>query len=323
MWVYFGPIANASKSSALLLDPGQVLNCSNSGVSATDQVSITGTSTGVFFASQDGSPTVSGPAGGTGGGGVTTNVNVTAVGGNAVTTSLPVSNVAGSAIIGQVGIDQTTPGTTNGVVATGNVASGATDSGNPVKIGGRFNSTLPTLTDGQRGDLQQAARGSLLVTLQSGANALSVVGAGADALSNTFNSYTQNSLNSVFNGTTWDRQRPGPYQLSQTPITAAATGTTGAVTATLAALASNFTYICGFDISATGGVATLGPITITNVGGNTFTYQLFSTATGAQLQKTFSPCIRSSAVNTAIAVATTADGTATAVDVNTWGFQGP
>ena len=29
----------------------------------------------------------------------------------------------------------------------GFVASGATDSGNPVKVGGKFNSTLPTYTD--------------------------------------------------------------------------------------------------------------------------------------------------------------------------------
>lgn len=43
----------------------------------------------------------------------------------------------------------------------GNVASGATDSGNPVKAGGKYNSTLPTLTDGQRGDVQLDSRGRL------------------------------------------------------------------------------------------------------------------------------------------------------------------
>lgn len=36
----------------------------------------------------------------------------------------------------------------------GNVASGAADSGNPVKVGGVFNTTLPTLANGQRGDIQ-------------------------------------------------------------------------------------------------------------------------------------------------------------------------
>lgn len=36
----------------------------------------------------------------------------------------------------------------------GNIAAGATDSGNPVKVGGVYHVTLPTLTDGQRGDIQ-------------------------------------------------------------------------------------------------------------------------------------------------------------------------
>lgn len=38
--------------------------------------------------------------------------------------------------------------------AVGNVASGATDSGAPVKVGGIFNTAFPTLTNGQRGDIQ-------------------------------------------------------------------------------------------------------------------------------------------------------------------------
>jgi hypothetical protein len=52
------------------------------------------------------------------------------------------------------------------VTAAGNVASGATDSGNPVKVGGKYNSTLPTFTDGQRGDLQVGTRGSVSVQVK-------------------------------------------------------------------------------------------------------------------------------------------------------------
>lgn len=48
-------------------------------------------------------------------GGSGSDVNIVAVGGNAVTTSVPVSLVAGSALVGTVSIDQTTPGSTNGV----------------------------------------------------------------------------------------------------------------------------------------------------------------------------------------------------------------
>jgi hypothetical protein len=45
----------------------------------------------------------------------------------------------------------------------GNVASGAADSGNPVKVGGRFNTALPTLTNGQRGDIQLDSSGRLII----------------------------------------------------------------------------------------------------------------------------------------------------------------
>src|SRR5438105_4313851 len=54
--------------------------------------------------------------------------------------------------------------TSGGETVTGNVASGATDSGNPVKIGGVFNTTQPTVTNGQRVDSQATARGSLLIS---------------------------------------------------------------------------------------------------------------------------------------------------------------
>lgn len=46
------------------------------------------------------------------------------------------------------------------VKTVGNVASGATDSGSPVKTGGKYNATPPTLTDGQRGDTQLDAAGN-------------------------------------------------------------------------------------------------------------------------------------------------------------------
>lgn len=47
----------------------------------------------------------------------------------------------------------------------GNVASGATDSGNPVKTGAVYNSTLPTVTTGQRVDTQATSRGLALSSL--------------------------------------------------------------------------------------------------------------------------------------------------------------
>lgn len=112
-----------------------------------------------------------------------------------------------------------------------------------------------------------------------------------------------------------------PFPANATPATAVGTGTTGAVTATMAATAGKTNWVCQVQISAIGGTATIGPVTITGLkGGNTLTYQLASTAAGNYLPISFTPCFPASAVNTAIAAATTADGTASAVDVNILGY---
>ena len=115
-----------------------------------------------------------------------------------------------------------------------------------------------------------------------------------------------------------------PYPAGSTPAAGAATGTTGAVAGSLAAVTGQYNFLCGFDVSAIGGTATVGPVAVAGlVGSTTFNYELASTAGGITYTKTFSPCIPSSAVNTAISVTTTADGTATGVAVNVWGYTSP
>lgn len=105
------------------------------------------------------------------------------------------------------------------------------------------------------------------------------------------------------------------------PISGNGTGTTGAVVGTLAAAAGKKTYICGFAVSAAGSAA-VGPITIAGLVGSSQVYQATASSTGGVVaQATFTPCIPSSAVNTAITITTTADASATGVDVNSWGFQ--
>lgn len=112
-----------------------------------------------------------------------------------------------------------------------------------------------------------------------------------------------------------------PFPSNATPTTAVGVGTTGAVTATMAAVPGKTNWVCSVQVSALGGVATVGPITVTGLkGGNTLTYQVASTAAGNFLIIPFQPCFPASAVNTAIAAITTADGTATAVDVNILGY---
>lgn len=57
--------------------------------------------------------------------------------------------------------------TSGNLSTTGNVASGSADSGNPVKVGGVYNTTQPTLSNGQRGDLQMTANGSMQTNLNT------------------------------------------------------------------------------------------------------------------------------------------------------------
>ena len=67
-----------------------------------------------------------------------------------------------------------------------------------------------------------------------------------------------------------------------------------------------------------------GPVTVAGLVGSSQVYQ--TDVNSATVGKTiasaaFTPCIPASGVNTAITVTTTANGTASAVDVNSWGFQ--
>ena len=109
----------------------------------------------------------------------------------------------------------------------GAVAAGATDSGNPVKIGGKYNATQPTLTDGQRGDVQLTSRGGLRVELAQGANLGTwIVGGPTDGYTNSFTAMVVANNPSLFNGTTWDRMR------GNTTVTGLASAARVATTAT-------------------------------------------------------------------------------------------
>lgn len=112
---------------------------------------------------------------------------------------------------------------------------------------------------------------------------------------------------------------PNSYPSGATPITGNATGTTGAVVGTLAAAVGKTTYICGFHLDSAG-TGAIGPITMAGLVGSSMVFQGTAGANNNPAQ-TFTPCIPASAPNTAITITTTADGTATAVDVNSWGYQ--
>lgn len=74
---------------------------------------------------------------------------------------IKITRSGGSGNVKGVGLES---GGSSTVTAAGNVASGATDSGNPVKVAGVYNTVLPTLTNGQRGDMQLDSRAELIVT---------------------------------------------------------------------------------------------------------------------------------------------------------------
>lgn len=108
------------------------------------------------------------------------------------------------------------------------------------------------------------------------------------------------------------------------PITASATGTTAATTATLPAAPLQTTYLCGFAIRANATAAATGNATVTGVvtGTMNFTQWTAAAATGIGLvDHTFNPCIPSSSINTAVAVISAAPGSGGVVSVSAWGYQ--
>lgn len=117
----------------------------------------------------------------------------------------------------------------NAVTSTGSVAAGATDSGNPVKVGAVYNSAKPTLTTGQRGDLQLGTRGSLVVQLGlPDAGPATFFGTGTDGNTNSLNMYANVGYAYTFNGATWDRARGNVDTAALINAAAATTTQTGA-----------------------------------------------------------------------------------------------
>jgi hypothetical protein len=109
------------------------------------------------------------------------------------------------------------------------------------------------------------------------------------------------------------------YAVNQNVLGGSSTGTTGAVTATVTPPAGRIFFLCGFDISAIGGTATIAPITVTNLQGGTLTYYASSSVAGTTLSIRYAPCINATAIGQSVSIATTADGTASNVAVNMWG----
>lgn len=144
------------------------------------------------------------------------------------TGSVNLTSLSGTSLVG---------GGVAGLLAVGgNVASAATDSANPVKVGGVFHTSLPTFTDGQRGDLQIGQKGALITQL-TGANTTTAIGAagtGSDGIG-AFTALGVASAQLLENGTNFDRAREisaaltsgmGTAAVAIAPTSAAAAGIT-------------------------------------------------------------------------------------------------
>lgn len=69
----------------------------------------------------------------------------------------------------------------------------------------RYNTTLPTYTNGQSAELQTDPRGGLYVTVASGGTVALITDNSADGRAATSIGLTTRSFNYVYNGATWDR----------------------------------------------------------------------------------------------------------------------
>lgn len=213
----------------------------------------------------------------------TVSVNTGATGASSprVTVAVDSATVAGSAtlpaganIVGKVGIDQTTPGTTNLVSAAqsgtwtvqpgntanttawkvdgsavtqpvgGGVADAATDSGNPNKVGGVYESAPPTYTAGQRSTLHTGTKGSLRMELYAPDSTQSVnVGTtAAGGVTSPTSTLATRDFPFIYNGATWD-------QTFTCPSSVAIAVTAGNTTQLVALVSAKTIRVCSFVIT--------------------------------------------------------------------------
>lgn len=124
--------------------------------------------------------------------------------------STAVANQVGVVVLNPDGSSIGSATGTSAIQVQGNVASGTTDSGNGVKVAGIYNTTQPTLTNGQRGDAQLDARANWQISLMANGTATAIVTSATNAdgmaTSATSSRYEVVSRPTLFNGTTFDRQ---------------------------------------------------------------------------------------------------------------------
>ena len=154
-----------------------------------------------------------------------------------------------------VPVSQGTASSLNAQVV-GDIASGSADSGNPVKIGGVYNSTLPSPSTSQRVDLQVNQFGELSVNLRNNyynitGNTTHTIKSGSGVLSAiSINNATTGGVCTVYDNTTASGTKIMTITLptggvNPTPATLSNLGcefTTGLTVVTTGATDNNFTF---------------------------------------------------------------------------------
>jgi hypothetical protein len=161
------------------------------------------------------------------------------------------------------------------VIIVGNVAAAVADAGNPVKIGGKYNATQPTYTDGQRGDLQLTSRGNVRAELHSTTNAIVSRATNSDGSAvdsgNVFLGVVSRATH--YNGSTWDRLRGN----EEATLLASAARTTTQTGADITNYNGNSALIVVLDVTNAG----TGSITITIEGKDSASGKYYTILSGA------------------------------------------
>lgn len=196
----------------------------------------------------------------------------------------------------------------------GNVAAGTTDSGNPVKVGGIYLTTPPTLTNGQRGDVQLDVNSNLRsrivtsITAATDGHSNSVIGSATRSDTSSSSQTLLAVAQWNFNGATWDRQ-------FSCPLSAAVNVTAGATTELVALTASQTIRVCSFAITmSAAGTAQFVTGTGTNCGTGT------ANLTGAMTLGTTTPMAISAGGNSLLRSAVAGALCLAAVTGNVTGF---
>src|SRR5271157_926018 len=121
-----------------------------------------------------------------------------------VTNTVPVT-LTSTTITGTVAVTQSTSPWT----VQGDSASGAANAGNPVKIGGVFNTTQPTVTNGQTVDAQFTARGAQIVAV--GVDGFAVTVGGTVAVTQSTSPWVVSLTSTTITGTVAVTQSTSPW----------------------------------------------------------------------------------------------------------------